>query len=179
MKRLLLYLVVAVALAGGAGVWWWQAHAESAPAFRTVTVERGRLEATIGATGTIQPEEVIDVGAQVAGRIEKFGADLRDPNKTVDYGAVVEKDTVLAQLDNSLYKAQVDSAQADLTRAKADLLQKQAQLNQAQADLNRANTLLPSKAISQADFDAAQAAFNVAKANVGVSEAQIGVSEGS
>ena len=41
--------------------------------FKTVEVKRGDLKATISATGTVEPEEVVDVGAQVAGRIVSFG----------------------------------------------------------------------------------------------------------
>ena len=37
--------------------------------FKTVQVKRGDLQATISATGTVEPEEVVDIGAQVAGRI--------------------------------------------------------------------------------------------------------------
>ena len=55
--------------------------------FRTVPVKRGDLLATISATGTVEPEEVIDVGAQVAGRILAFGQDKS--GKSVDYGSVV------------------------------------------------------------------------------------------
>ena len=46
------------------------------------SIRQGDLGSTINTTGTIEPEEVVDVGAQVAGRIESFGADPRDPSKT-------------------------------------------------------------------------------------------------
>ena len=48
----------------------------------------GTLGATITATGTVEPEEAIDVGAQVAGQIVEFGKDKN--GKEVDYGAAVE-----------------------------------------------------------------------------------------
>ena len=41
------------------------------------TIRRGDLRSTINATGTIEPEEVVDVGAQVAGLIQSFGVDPR------------------------------------------------------------------------------------------------------
>jgi HlyD family secretion protein len=44
--------------------------------FRTAPVERGDLLSTISATGTVEPEEVVDVGAQVMGRIRDLGVDL-------------------------------------------------------------------------------------------------------
>ena len=40
--------------------------------FRTVAVTRGDIVATISATGTVEPEEVVDIGTQVAGQIVKF-----------------------------------------------------------------------------------------------------------
>ena len=43
-------------------------------------MKRGNLIATISATGTVEPEEVIDVGAQVAGRIVEFGKDKNGRN---------------------------------------------------------------------------------------------------
>ena len=52
---------------------------------RLAPVIRGDLEAVISATGTVEPEEVIDVGAQVAGKIIAFGKDKN--GKPIDYGS--------------------------------------------------------------------------------------------
>jgi HlyD family secretion protein len=146
--------------------------------FRTVAVKRGDLLATISATGTVEPEEVIDVGAQVAGKIVSFGEDK--DGKTVDYGSVVAKGTVLARIDDSLYAADVASAQAQvgqskasLQRSEADLGQLKAKLYQAQRDWARAKKLGPSDALSQADYDAAQSGYETAKANLAVGKAAI------
>jgi len=47
---------------------------------------------SISATGTVEPEEVIDIGAQIAGQNIEFG---RGKNgKTIDYGSVVEAGTI-------------------------------------------------------------------------------------
>ena len=74
MKKLLLLL--GMLWGGGAcGVWYWTDQRSQSVSYRTVTIRRGDLRSTINATGTIEPEEVVDVGAQVAGRIESFGAD--------------------------------------------------------------------------------------------------------
>ena len=146
--------------------------------FRTVPVKRGDLLASISASGTVEPEEVVDVGAQVAGRIVAFGKDTS--GKTVDYGSPVEDGTILAQIDDSLYaadvaqaKAQLELAKAGVVRAEADLGQMQAKLTQAERDWNRAKKLGPSDALSQADYDAAESAYDVAKANVAVGKAEI------
>ncbi len=78
--------------------------------FRTVQVKRGDLQATISATGTVEPEEVVDIGAQVAGRIVSFGKDKN--GEEVDYGSVVEAGTVLALIDDALYAADVGYGQS-------------------------------------------------------------------
>jgi HlyD family secretion protein len=147
-------------------------------AFRTVPVKRGELLATISATGTVEPEEVIDIGAQVAGKIIAFGKDKQ--GKPIDYGSVVEAGTVLARIDDALYGADKASAEAllgqskaALQRSEADLGQLKAKLYQAQRDWARAQKLGPSDALSQADYDAAQSAYETAKANLEVGKAAI------
>ena len=128
MKTIVAIVVVVVAVVGGA--MYYVSHLTASPTtvFRTVDVKRGDLCSTITATGTVEPEEVVDVGAQVVGRIRSFGIDPNDPQKkkTVDFSSTVHEGTVLALIDDALYKAQVDQAAATLQRAKADLLQYQA-----------------------------------------------------
>ena len=85
--------------------------------FKTVQVKRGDLQATISATGTVEPEEVVDIGAQVAGRIVSFGKDKN--GEEVDYGSVVEAGMVLARIDDALYAADAASAKAQLAQNKA------------------------------------------------------------
>ena len=102
--RLVAVLVVVAVL--GLGGWWYLfARDSNKSRFRTAAAERGELLATINATGTIEAEENIDIGAQVQGKIEKFGPDSKAPKKTIDYGSEVEEGTVLAQIDPSLEEA--------------------------------------------------------------------------
>src|SRR5919199_5701013 len=114
MKRLLSLLVVVTLVGAGAGYWYWHHNGTHGPGFRTVSVERGDLLATISATGVIEPEEVVDVGAQVAGMIQSFGRDPRDSSKPIDYGSPVEEGTVLARIDEALYQSQVDRTRAQV-----------------------------------------------------------------
>ncbi|MBU1052283.1 MAG: efflux RND transporter periplasmic adaptor subunit [Proteobacteria bacterium] len=146
--------------------------------YRTEKIKRGDLLVTISATGTIEPEEVIDVGAQVAGRILKFGKDKN--NKTIDYGSVIEEGTILAEIDDSLYasdvvqaEAQVQQSKASLARARADIEQAKAKLYQAKRDWDRAQKLGPSEALAQTTYDAYKSNYETAKANLGVGQATI------
>ncbi len=150
----------------------------SRESFQVGTVQRTDLLSTISATGTVEPEELVDVGAQVAGKIVAFGEDRE--GKTVDYGSPVEEGTVLAKIDDVLYQAdvaqaeaQLGQAKAGLERARADLAQLQAKLAQAERDWARARKLGPSEALAQSAYDAALSAHEVAKANVGVGRAAV------
>ena len=144
--------------------WLWYGSGGGGGSFRTTAVTRGDLLATISATGTVEPEEVVDIGAQVAGRIVNFGKDKS--GKAVDYGSVVEAGMVLARIDDAIYaaevsqaKAAVAQARANVKRSEADLGQLKARLFQAERDWGRAKKLGPSDALSQSDYDAAQSAF--------------------
>jgi HlyD family secretion protein len=160
-------LLMMVAIA----VWQWRSHRAQAALFRTAEVTRGELLVTINATGTVEPEEVIDVGAQVAGRIVAFGQDAK--GGIVDYGSKVTAGTVLARIDDSLYAAEVAAAEAQLGSAKAGLQKAQADLFRTEQDWQRAQKLGPSEALSQSSYDAYQSAYKSAAAQVAVSRAAI------
>jgi HlyD family secretion protein len=180
MKHLVkrtIFAIVVLGLICAASAWYFYYAERPAVSYRTTEVKRGDLVAAIGATGTVEPEEVIDVGAQVAGKINTFGKDK--DGKTVDYGSAVEEGTILAQIDDSLYAADVAQAAASLQqvkagvqRAEADLRQMKAKLYQAQRDWERAQKLGP-EALAEVSFDAYKSAYETANANVAVGEAAI------
>jgi HlyD family secretion protein len=170
--------IVGLAIVGVAAGWYALRGGDSETAYRTAPVKRGDLLVSISATGTVEPEEVIDVGAQIAGQIVSFGKDAA--GRTVDYGSVVEEGTVLAKIDDSLYsadaaqaEAQVQSGRATLQRAEADLGQLRAKLHQAERDWQRAQKIGPSEALAEASFDAYKSAYESAAANLAVGQAAI------
>lgn len=181
MKTVLIVLVLLGAAAGGAYYYTTQMAVETATSFRSATIKQGDLLSTISATGTVEPEEVVDVGAQVVGRVKSLGIDPSDPaeKKTVDYGSVVQEGTILAMIDDATYKAQVDQAAASLQRANADLLQYQAKCLQTEQEWKRAQSLRPKGAIADTDYDLAAANYKAAEANVAVALAAIKQSEAS
>jgi len=177
MKRILA-LIILVALLVGSGTAYWRRSRTPTVVLRTAEVQRGSLVVSISATGTVEPEEVIDVGAQVAGQILSFGKDAN--GRTVDYGSPVEAGTVLARIDDALYasqvtqaKAQVLSAEGGLKRAQADLEQAKAKLYQAERNWERAKQLGSSSALAATDYDNYKAGYDSAKASVLISEAAI------
>jgi HlyD family secretion protein len=178
-----LKIMVGLAVLGGGGFWGWRTYTakQTGPAvdeFRTATVNRGDLVVNISATGTLQPEKVIDVGAQVAGLIVSFGTDL--DGKPIDYGSRIEEGMVLATIDDTLYaadaaqaEAQVQSATAGIARAEADVTQAKARHAQSERDWKRAQDIGPSDALSRAAYEKYQADFDTAAAAVAVTEATV------
>ncbi len=167
-----------LALGAATGAWFWRTRHISGPAWRTSAVRRGDLEATITATGTVEPEEVVDVGAQVSGQFLAFGKDKA--GKPIDYGSIVESNMLLAKIDDSLFKAAVDldiavvaSDKAGETQSAANLEQMKAKEVEAEADWKRAQKLGPSEALAPTTYDSYRAASEIAKANVHMAEASV------
>jgi len=196
MKYVFLLLVVGVlAVGGGLGFVYYQGKTTTGPSLRTVAVERGDIQATVKATGTVKPEELIDVGAQVAGQILAFGPDPRDSTRRIDFGTPVEKGSVLVVIDDAVYKsqvekarariqqeeaqkrqnqAQVESAVANIERAEADVMQMEAKFTQAEADWKRLQQASKTPGlITQGELDAAEAAFRTSRATVAVARAAV------
>ena len=174
MQRLLKLPILAgglILVIGLSCAWWWRTHAGPKLSFATAAVKRGDLAATIGATGTIEPLEVVDVGAQVDGRVSVFGTDT--DGKTVDYGSTVEQGALLTKIDDSVYAADLSVAKAGELSAEANVEQMNAKLDQAAAEWKRAQDLFQNKLISQVDYDTDKANFEVAKANVSVASSGV------
>src|SRR5665647_1332985 len=67
--------------------------------YATVTVGKGTIAAQVTATGTLSARGTVLVGAQVSGRVVELHADFNDK---------VKKGQVIAKLDESVLKAQID-----------------------------------------------------------------------
>ena len=181
--KLLLVLIVLAALAAG-GVWAYRTWLQKSDIiqYNTESVTRADVASTISATGTVEPEELVNVGAQVNGKIVTFGIDAN--GKSVDYGSPVKQGMVLANIDDVLYAAEVRSAQAAEQEAQASILSAKASIKQADAKLalaknnwERAQDLYPKQAMAKSEYDDAEAEFLAATASKLVSEASLAQAE--
>src|SRR5262249_39642996 len=129
-------IVLVAGVAGATAAWQLSNTDNRAADLQTAPLNRGDLVAGIAATGTVEPEEVVDVGAQVGGQISAFGTD--EKGNPIDYGSAVEAGTVLARIDDSVYAADVQAAKAQLEQARANQLGSEAAVQQAQAKLTQA-----------------------------------------
>lgn len=173
MRTAIVLIIVTCVAAGGAAYYVQSNNHAEKTSFRTAPIQRGDLTVTISATGTLEPEDLIDVGSQITGKVLNFGPDLDRPGKTVDFRSEVRKDQLLANIDPTYYQAQADQAKAALMKAEAEVLQLKALCEQARNEWERAKELQPMKAIAGTEFDAAVANYLVAQANIAVGEAVV------
>lgn len=97
-------ILLFVAFSGGGG--------EEAPLYETVAVERGNLQAFVGATGTVRARQSATLTWQTSGVIDSVNAQIGD---------VVKQDDVLASLVKSSLNQAVILAEADLIAAQKEL----------------------------------------------------------
>ena len=117
-------IVVVILVSGGVLLWSQRAkatkeEASNMPEIKTATVERGNIEVTIDATGTIEPLNIVEVSSKASGKILEI---------TVEEGDYVEQDAVIARIETTY-------VEADLEQAKADFSASQARFDQAQINI--------------------------------------------
>ena len=158
-KKVALAGVVAVAIVAVAA-FYFLGGGSSTPQYMTAKVERGNLRNTVTATGTLQAVTTVQVGSQASGTISALYA---------DFNSVVKKGQVIAQLDPSVAKAQVDQSRANLQQARASLQQAIASVSNSRAGVSDAQAkALAAKSTVQNN----QAGVTGAEANVAVLKAQ-------
>ena len=142
-----------------AGFYFWS-DSSSTPQYMTARVERGNLRNTVTATGALQAVTTVQVGSQASGTISALYA---------DFNSKVKKGQVIAQLDPSTSKAQVEQARANLQNAQAGLANARAAVVNSRAGVSDAQARnLAAKSTVQNN----QAGVSAAEANVAVLKAQ-------
>lgn len=160
----LVALLLLLAVIAAAGWWWLRPQPATTAAYTTAPVSRGDLAITVSALGTVEPLEYVDVGTQVSGQLQQLA---------VEAGDIVAVGDLLAQIDPTVYQAQVESDYADLMRLQAQLGQQEAQLTLAQQKLARQQQMLNANATSRESFESATADVAIASAAIEVTSAEI------
>ncbi len=176
---------VVLALVAGGGWWWSQRSAQSAVQYRTATIERGPLQASVSASGTVNPVTQVSVGTQVSGQVRAV---------YVDFNTEVKAGQLIAEIDPQTFEYRLSSSQADLDASRAAVqiavansASSRANVSRAQSDVAEAQrthernvNLVGQGFIAQSEADrtraalvSAQESLKAVQALVGVSEAQI------
>ena len=146
------------------GATWWALSERSGIHYVTAEVTKGAVTRAVTATGTVNPELTIIVGAAVSGIIQELSC---------DYNTQVKKGQVCAQIDPRPYQTVVDQNKAELAVAKAQLEKDKANEAYTLLALNRYTNLIQTHAVSQDIFDNAKNAHDQAVAQIAFDEATI------
>ncbi|HTB24635.1 MAG TPA: efflux RND transporter periplasmic adaptor subunit, partial [Puia sp.] len=158
MKKYRAIIVVAVLLLAGIGIWYFFYRKKDNKIYViTEKPQIGYISKSVTATGTIEPVDTVAVGSQVSGTIAKI---------YTDFNARVTKGQLIAEMDKSLFIAQVDQYKANLELSKATLTYQK-------SNFDRQTLLFNTGSISKADFETAQDSYLTAKATVASSQAQL------
>lgn len=125
--------------------------------FETVTVERGSINNTVTATGTLEATNTVEVGCQVSGVIEKL---------YVDFNSVVKKGQLIAELDKSSLLSTLKTSEANLEEAEAELEYKE-------KNLKRMKMLFDNDVLAESDYDEAVYDYKLSKAAVKSAQANV------
>ena len=131
MKKLILIVLVLVAVGVGAVVYTMRRN-QPEPTVTTQQLSRGDIVDTVGATGTLEAVETVDVGTQVSGVVQQLFA---------DFNSIVRKGQIIAKLDPSLIQTQIEQQTANVISAEADLERLKVALADAQQKLDRAKAM--------------------------------------
>jgi len=128
-------------------------------------VERGDLAKSVVATGKIEPITKVEVKSKASGIVQKL---------LVDYGDKVKKDQILAELDKEEILAQVNQQKASLQAAEAAARAADADLQRAKVDAEgpdipmlkrayeRAQKMAKDGVVSESALDEAQKNYELA-----------------
>ncbi|MGD9842084.1 MAG: efflux RND transporter periplasmic adaptor subunit [Steroidobacteraceae bacterium] len=149
-RRYGVWILVALAVAGGVYYWSTQAKKTEVITMDKIAVMRGNLIESIASTGSLSAYEEVTVGSQVSGIVTKVLVDFNDYVKKGDLLAVVDPQTLQAQVDSS----------------RATLAQRQINYDEAVRQLEEGKPLQEKGYLSDKDLRTLEVAVRNAKAQL-------------
>ena len=167
LKRPWVWILVAVLLA--AGGWYFLladlggASEDEAPR-RSATIGYRSLGDVVTASGTLKPSRLVEVGAQVSGQLQKLH---------VKIGDIVARGDLLAEIDATIQRNQVEASRASLRAQETQLDVQRSSLSVAEAEAGRQERLMAEKATTEVEYERAQDALVRARGAMVQLESQI------
>lgn len=164
----LVVIVVFLLLAGGAV--WWLTRPKAQPV-RTLIVRESISSAqktVLNASGYVTPRREATVSSKVTGKVVEV---------LVEEGMRVKDGQILARLDDTNVKANLQLAEAQLAAARSALGETEARLDEASKELQRVRGLFAGKIATESDLDKALAEVNSLKARLERQQVEVTVAE--
>ena len=150
-------LIAGVIVLTAIGLWYAKLRHDNTPQYQTTPVARGDLTQLVTATGQLNPVTNVQVGCQISGTIARLYADWNSP---------VTNGQLVAQIDPSVYLANLHQTEGDLANA-------QAALELTKVNAVRAQELYETKLIPHSDYDQAMANLHQAEATIQMKQATV------
>jgi RND family efflux transporter MFP subunit len=148
-------VVVVLLLAGGVAAFALRGHAATVETSTAVAAASSSDAAVLQATGYVVARHQATVSAQIIGTLMEV---------SVEEGDRVKQGQILARLDPTAYKAQLDSAQAQYAAAQAGVARARATLQQDRANAARMNAVVARGYVSKQDAQQANTLVETDKA---------------
>ncbi|HKM16472.1 MAG TPA: efflux RND transporter periplasmic adaptor subunit [Marinospirillum sp.] len=161
-KRAIMIVILLLLIAGLTG--WFLSDSKVEQHLPTAKVVRGNLQEKVTATGTLNPKNYVDVGAQISGQLVHLH---------VEVGSEVEAGQLLAEIDARVLEANVAASRAQLRAQAAQLRDRKAQLKLAGLHYQRQKALRKDEAVTEEAVQQAEASFLSSQAQVDQLQAQI------
>ncbi len=158
-------------LAAGA-TWFLVGTADGATLVETETARRPPSAAAAGsvldASGYVTARREATVSSEITGKVAEV---------LVEEGMRVEKDQVVALLDDTTQRAQLDLIRAQLGSSRASLVETEAQLRAARLERDRLRELAERQLTSTASVDATEANYDALAARLATGHENVKVAE--
>lgn len=134
---------------------------------RMATVDSSSAS-VLDATGYVVARRQANVSSKVTGRVVEV---------LIEEGMAVEKNQIVARLEDINAKKSFDVTKAELDAAKAQVAEVRAHMVEAKLNYDRNNTLLQKQLVSQASFDIIKANYDSLRAQLNNREELVNVNE--
>ncbi len=164
-KKVLLITIAAVVVVGAVlGLTVFRNGRNNTVKFRKEAIVRGDIEAIVLTTGTLNPIEIVDVGSQVSGKVEKLYA---------DYNSQVTKGQIVAELDQEPLRMKVQQNEANYQSSLASLDRSKVTLETSQKKFERSKALFEKNLLSYEEMETGEAGYLAAKSDLVSAEARL------
>ncbi len=136
----------------------------------TALAPRSADAGVLDASGYVVARRLATVSSKVTGRIDEV---------YIEEGMAVEKDQLLAKLDESSLRPRLELAQSQLEAARRGLAETRVRLEEAERQLRRTSRLREQKLVSESALDAAQAEVDALRARLDAEQSNVVVAEKS
>ncbi len=166
------WVILALVLILAGGAWYYtQGEEKASYSFDSEAIDKGLIEQSVSATGSVQALITVDLSSQLSGQVSQVKA---------DFNSKVKKGDLLAVIDKKTFETKVKSAEANLEMAlagvevqKASIMKSKALAEKAKVDLERQQKLSEKGVAAQSALEGTKTALATAEADMAIAKAQL------